>query len=322
MIINGQTYLNFTSSFIPERDINGNLISITSSYRTLNEEEQFFPVNQIFSSSYTPETVDSTFSELISLDEDLNIRIPSGAILISESVLFELEENIILLESQTITLQSDIGYLNILTGSLNQEIEQLYEYINMILGGETGSDPHITTGNFLPDGIVNTFYNTVLNAVGGIEPYSWTILSGSLPPNIVLNQKTGQITGIPLVEYNNNIKFQVTDLLQKFDTQLIGLKINLESPSEILSITTKQIPDAHINNFYTFQLTATGSSEPYTWSIMANSLPNGLELLPNGIITGTANTITNRLINFKVEDNSNPTNYTTKDLRIKAIFKP
>jgi len=320
-IVNSQTYLNYSGSFVPERDINGNLISITSSDRPLNEIEQFFPVSQAHTASYTIDEVDSTFSELTISDDDFNVIVPPGAVLISESILIELEENVILLESQIITLQTNIESLNVLTGSLYLEIEQLYAYIENILGGGS-TDVEIVTNQLL-DGNLNVFYTDQLNAVGGIEPYSWTILNGALPPNITLNEETGQITGTPVIEYNDVITFQVTDFLGNFDTRTIGLKINPEPPPPgIVTITSPTVlRSAHRGEYYEYQLLATGGVEPYSWSYLL-SLPSGLEMFSDGLIKGTPTKLESRLVEFKVEDSANPSNDATKDIRIKVIIGP
>jgi len=325
--INSQTYLGFSGSFIPERDVNGNLLSITSSQQILSDETQFFEVASAlgyYTSSYLDDTIDKTFSELIFTDDNLNIRIPPGAVLISESQLLEMEENIILLESQIIELYGEIEYLHNLTGSLYTEIEQLYEYINLLLGGGTGSDPQITTTQ-LPYGKINIFYDAQLKAVGGITPYTWSILSGSLPPNITLNGETGQITGTPVVEYDGNMLVQVTDFLQKYDTKTIGLKINPEDPpGGYLTITTRQqnIPDIEVGMPISFQFSAAGGTENYTWSIPpgGNQLPAGITLLTSGLMTGTAIGVSNKIIEFVVKDDDVPAQVAAKDFRIISKF--
>jgi len=49
----------------------------------------------------------------------------------------------------------------------------------------------------LPDGTLNNFYNCYLKAFGGISPYLWSILSGSLPSGLFLDDDSGNIYGTP-----------------------------------------------------------------------------------------------------------------------------
>ncbi|HMN30093.1 MAG TPA: Ig domain-containing protein, partial [Caldilineaceae bacterium] len=49
----------------------------------------------------------------------------------------------------------------------------------------------------LPFGSPAIPYATTLGAVGGVPAYDWSIVSGALPPGLVLNSFTGAITGTP-----------------------------------------------------------------------------------------------------------------------------
>jgi uncharacterized protein (TIGR03437 family) len=54
------------------------------------------------------------------------------------------------------------------------------------------------------------------------------------------------------------------------------------------TITTTQLPAAQLNLPYNATLNATGGTPPYTWIIVAGSLPPGLSLSPAGGISGTS----------------------------------
>ena len=58
-------------------------------------------------------------------------------------------------------------------------------------------DPVITTIPPLPDGLIQTDYQAQLAAIGGIAPYTWKIISGILPPRLMLDGATGAIGGRP-----------------------------------------------------------------------------------------------------------------------------
>ena len=44
---------------------------------------------------------------------------------------------------------------------------------------------------------VGMFFSSKLVATGGVPPYTFSIVSGSLPPGLTLNTSTGAITGTP-----------------------------------------------------------------------------------------------------------------------------
>jgi phosphodiesterase/alkaline phosphatase D-like protein len=54
-----------------------------------------------------------------------------------------------------------------------------------------------------------------------------------------------------------------------------------------LSITQTSLPDGTVGAAYSQTLTASGGLAPYTWSIAAGALPQGLQLSSGGVISGT-----------------------------------
>jgi aminopeptidase N len=54
-------------------------------------------------------------------------------------------------------------------------------------------------------------YNQTLQAKGGIDPYSWELLSGTLPTGLVLDPLTGIISGTPSVEESLEFVVRVSD---------------------------------------------------------------------------------------------------------------
>ena len=68
----------------------------------------------------------------------------------------------------------------------------------------------ITTGS-LQLGTLNAPYAATLEAAYGTTPYAWTIISGALPPGLMLNQSTGQISGTPTAVGLFNFRVKVTD---------------------------------------------------------------------------------------------------------------
>jgi hypothetical protein len=68
--------------------------------------------------------------------------------------------------------------------------------------------PTITTPSPLPLGIVGTAYRQTLRASGSTMPYSWSIVSGNLPPGLALSND-GTISGTPSAMVTNNFIVQV-----------------------------------------------------------------------------------------------------------------
>jgi len=71
----------------------------------------------------------------------------------------------------------------------------------------------------------------------------------------------------------------------------------------VLQITTDSLPDATMGVDYAVQLEASGGNPPYTWSILTGTLPAGLTLSSDGLISGTpTETVSMANITFRVAD--------------------
>lgn len=85
-----------------------------------------------------------------------------------------------------------------------------------------------------------------------------------------------------------------------------------------LSVTTDVLPEATQGTFYTTQLQAVQGSEPYTWSIAAGSLPQGLSLQADGVISGipAEPSTSPQLFGFTAQVIDNAGNFATQSLSI------
>jgi N-acetylneuraminic acid mutarotase len=70
------------------------------------------------------------------------------------------------------------------------------------------SYPTIITSNSLPPGMAGFSYNQTLTASGGAAPYTWSVISGSLPPGLNLSTN-GVISGIPTAATKANFTVRV-----------------------------------------------------------------------------------------------------------------
>jgi YVTN family beta-propeller protein/uncharacterized repeat protein (TIGR03803 family) len=114
------------------------------------------------------------------------------------------------------------------------------------LGGTLFSLPPVITLSS-PTGTaqVGVAYSSVLNAAGGVAPYTFSITSGALPPGLLLNSSTGAITGTPMTAGTYSFTAQVVD--SKGNTAIASCGIVVTSASAnptttSLSLVPSSIP--------------------------------------------------------------------------------
>jgi len=84
------------------------------------------------------------------------------------------------------------------------------------------SAPTITTAS-LPDGEVRVAYSQILAANGGTGPYTWSVISGSLPAGLSLDSSTGAITGTPTADGTDNFTIKVADSVGGTATESLSI---------------------------------------------------------------------------------------------------
>jgi hypothetical protein len=160
----------------------------------------------------------------------------------------------------------------------------------------------------LPNGNANssTAYSTTISAYGGVQPYTWSITSGSLPTGLSLNSSSGVISGTPTVAGAYSFTATVTDSTTPTPkTASVNLNITINPQ---LIITTTALPNGVVGGPYSSSLAATGGVTSYTWSV-SPSLPSGLSLnASTGAITGTPASTSAGMYNltFKATDSGTP----------------
>ncbi len=137
--------------------------------------------------------------------------------------------------------------------------------------------------NTLPNGTVGVAYSASIGATGGTTPYTCSISSGTLPAGLTLTGCT--VSGTPTTAGASTVTVMVTDSSSPTKTVSQSETITI-NPSGTLSLTAS-LPIATVGVPYTYTLQATGGTSPYTYALTAGSLPAGLTLQSNGVISGT-----------------------------------
>ena len=153
------------------------------------------------------------------------------------------------------------------------------------------------------------------------EQYRFSVVSGSLPEGILLDEKTGGLHGTTSwsAGRSTEVTFQVVDSGSPSQTAQQKLLFKVVDP---LAITTANLT-AQQNTAYSLALEATGGVSPYsswdilpTWSTNNGNLPPGLVInQASGVISGTPTSCGVFPVRAKVVDSWAMPNQANKDFQ-------
>ena len=157
--------------------------------------------------------------------------------------------------------------------------------VTVVFAGQQGGVPVINTASALPGGTLNTPYSQTLTAAG-TAPITWALASGSsLPAGLTLSNN-GVISGTPTAAGSYSFTVTATNGSGQ-TTENMSIQINAASSGAPVINTASALPNGTLNTSYSQTLTAAGTA-PITWALASgSSLPAGLTLSANGIISGT-----------------------------------
>lgn len=149
----------------------------------------------------------------------------------------------------------------------------------------------------LPGGIIGNGYSVILNPTGGIAPYTLFIVSGSLPPGITLSSG-GTLSGTPTTAGTYPLVIRLSDANGNQFQRALAISVG----TNFLAFSGGILPNVFVGQRYRAELVATNGVAPYSFSIASGSLPGGLTLSPNGIISGTPTSAGQSTVTFRVID--------------------
>ena len=154
----------------------------------------------------------------------------------------------------------------------------------------------------------------LLSVGGGPSPYHWKVTDGYLPRGILLDSKSGSLSGMPVDKGDMILTFTVTDKTGK-----TAQKEFIWHIYDKVDIQTGFIPDAAVGNDYHFTLQVTGGIPPYHWQEDGTSLPPNLVLNPDtGTIFGKPDNQILQQIGIKVCDSDTSPQCDTQNYYLKV----
>ena len=149
----------------------------------------------------------------------------------------------------------------------------------------------------IPHGTNGVSYFQSIVATGGTQPYTFTRISGTLPPGISFSSN-GNVSGTPSSTGSYQFTVQITDASARIAEKTFNLEI--VAP---LVITTSQLNDGIVGEAYNQTLGVFGGYGTYCWSVYSGILPDGLSLNnTTGVVSGAPTEATYGVIVFSVSD--------------------
>ncbi len=177
-----------------------------------------------------------------------------------------------------------------------------------------GAAPVMLTGN-PPAGAVGTPYSTAFTATGGTTPYTFTQLSGALPPGLTLSP-AGVLSGTPTAIGVSVFTVQVADEVGTKVSASFSVTITAAPPT----LTLTGPPAGTVGVVYSGTI-GVGGGSAYSCTITAGTLQAGLTLT-GCTVSGTPTVASTVNLTVKATDASNPQETTTGPVSLTIVPAP
>ncbi|ODU66499.1 MAG: hypothetical protein ABT16_01590 [Rhodanobacter sp. SCN 65-17] len=145
-----------------------------------------------------------------------------------------------------------------------------------------GGAVSFSTASPLPGATAESVYSQTITAAGGATPYTFSLVSGSLPTGVTFSS-SGALSGTPLASGTFNFTLRVTDAA----TQTADKAYQLVVTAPAIALAPVTLSGGQVAQAYAQTLTASGGVAPYTFAVTTGALPAGLTLSAAGTLSGT-----------------------------------
>lgn len=130
-------------------------------------------------------------------------------------------------------------------------------------------------------------YTQALSTSGGIGPYSYAVTSGALPAGLALSGN--QISGTPTTPGSFTFTVASTDTGASGTGSpfVASATYTLNVSAASITLDPTVAPTGAVGVAYALQLSASGGTAPYQFTVAGGALPQGVGLAANGSLSGT-----------------------------------
>lgn len=148
----------------------------------------------------------------------------------------------------------------------------------------------------LPGGRVGEPYAHDLAVSGGVPPYTFELMAGTLPSGLSISG-AGRLFGSPTETGTFSFGVRVRDSGARQDERSYDIEV-----IEALTVVTTSPPQLIVGQPVSFQFEARGGVPPYEWRFASGRLPMGLTIESTGLLTGTPITTSEDVAGLRVTD--------------------
>ena len=170
----------------------------------------------------------------------------------------------------------------------------------------------------VPNGTVGVAYTQTLTASGGgTLPYTFSVVSGTLPAGLTLTAG-GVLSGRPTMVGSSTLTIRATYATGCFAQIAYTIVIAAEGCPAI-TLAPSTLPSGLVGVAYSQQITASGGTGSYAFTVLTGTLPAGLTLSSGGLLSGTPTTLGSSTVVIQATDGSGCPGVTTYTINIIVV---
>ena len=140
--------------------------------------------------------------------------------------------------------------------------------------------PVVTIDSALSDGQAGNQYAQSVHASGGLEPYTFSVTAGALPPGLQLDPR-GIVAGVPTTAGSYTFTLTVADSNVSIGPVTASRTYTIRIEPAGLLLAPATLPNASTQVNYFQILNASGGISPYEYHVSAGALPPGMYIFYN-----------------------------------------
>jgi hypothetical protein len=139
---------------------------------------------------------------------------------------------------------------------------------------------HLGMTTTLGNGVTGVAYSQALTSTGAQGAVAYSVGAGALPDGLSISG--AQIVGTPTKQGAFTFTVHAVDAAGGFADQQYTVQVAYPA----VTLAPEELPEVIRNVAYHVQLTATGGTAPYAFTLQDGDLPKGLRLSSDGVISG------------------------------------